>query len=254
MERAGSSSALDVSTPTQDLKFMLVSNVNVTNFVSVRLAGRSNYRIWKAQMLCLIKSQMLLHIIDAENPFPEDNMIVQYDQLVKGWIFGTMNDHVLNNFVDFNSAREVWMELESSLGQPIRDAEGISSNALDVSARAEDLRYILASNVNVSKFVLVKLSGSSNYDVWKSQMLCLIESHNLLHIIHAKVRFPGDGDPMTQKYDKLVKGWIFDTMSDQVIKEFVDYESVQYLWTELESTFTTSDTEGNSWVHLLFRH
>ncbi|KAJ0575682.1 hypothetical protein HanIR_Chr05g0215561 [Helianthus annuus] len=80
--------------------------VNVTNFVSVRLAGRSNYRIWKAQMFCLIKSQVLLHIIDAENPFPEDNMIVQYDELVKGWIFGTMSDHV-NNFV----------------GQPIRDSE-----------------------------------------------------------------------------------------------------------------------------------
>ncbi|KAF5804664.1 hypothetical protein HanRHA438_Chr05g0209411 [Helianthus annuus] len=73
---------------------------------TVRLAGRSNYRIWKAQMFCLIKSQVLLHIIDAENPFPEDNMIVQYDELVKGWIFGTMSDHV-NNFV----------------GQPIRDSE-----------------------------------------------------------------------------------------------------------------------------------
>ncbi|MFS7917553.1 hypothetical protein Hanom_Chr03g00190391 [Helianthus anomalus] len=108
---------------------------------------------------------------------------------------------------------------------------------------------MLASNVNVSKFVLVKLSGPSNYDVWKSQMLCLIESHNLLHIIHAEIRFPGDGDPMTQKYDKLVKGWIFDTMSDQVIKEFIDYDSVQYLWTELESTFTTSDTEGTSSIN-----
>ncbi|KAJ0743726.1 putative protein kinase AGC-RSK-2 family [Helianthus annuus] len=34
--------------------------VNVTNFVSVRLAGRSNYRIWKAQMFCLIKSQQTM--------------------------------------------------------------------------------------------------------------------------------------------------------------------------------------------------
>ncbi|MFS7940315.1 hypothetical protein Hanom_Chr05g00462981 [Helianthus anomalus] len=121
-----SSNALDdVSAPTHDLKFMMASNVNVSNFVSVKLSGRSSYDIWKAQMLCLIKSQALLHIIDAQYPFPEDkgvHMIAQYDQLVKGWIFGSFHEKLLKNFVDYSgTARKVWMELE------LREAEGTYS-------------------------------------------------------------------------------------------------------------------------------
>ncbi|KAJ0800108.1 hypothetical protein HanPI659440_Chr03g0099211 [Helianthus annuus] len=127
MDMGGSSNILDVSAATEDVKYRLTSNVNVSNFVSVKLSGRINYKIWKAQMLCLIKSQALLHIIDAENSDPGSkgvHMIAQYDQLVKGWIFGTMGDHVLNNFVDFESAQEVWMELQSRFGLPIRNTKG----------------------------------------------------------------------------------------------------------------------------------
>ncbi|KAM0006823.1 putative ankyrin repeat-containing domain-containing protein [Helianthus debilis subsp. tardiflorus] len=65
-------------------------------------------------MLCLIKSQVLFNIIDAEHPFPGDkSMIAQYDQLVKGWIFCSVNEKVLKHLVHFNTAREVWRKLES---------------------------------------------------------------------------------------------------------------------------------------------
>ncbi|KAJ0606792.1 putative ankyrin repeat-containing domain, PGG domain, ankyrin repeat-containing domain superfamily [Helianthus annuus] len=237
MEMAGSSNAPDVSTPTHDMKFMQASNINVSNFVSVKLSGLSNYKIWKAQMLCLIKSQVLLHIIDANHPFPVDkdvHMIEQYNELVKGWIFGSVNENELKDLVDMGTAQEVWMKLESLFNLPVSDTEGVPSNVIDVSTRTEDLRYMLASNVDVSDFVSVKLTNY-NYDVWKSQILCLIESHDLLHIIHAKARFPWDkGDPMTQAYDKLVRGWILNTITNYVLEDFHFYRSVQLLWRNLE--------------------
>ncbi|KAJ0942206.1 hypothetical protein HanPSC8_Chr03g0089211 [Helianthus annuus] len=127
MEMGGSSNALDVSAPTQYIQAL---TVNVSNFVSVKLSGRSNYKIWKAQMLCLIKSQVLLHIIDANHPFPGDkgvHMIEQYNELVKGWIFGSVNENVLKDLVDMGTAQEVWMKLESLFNQPVSDTEGTCS-------------------------------------------------------------------------------------------------------------------------------
>lgn len=57
------------------------------------------------------------------------------------------------------------------------------ANVLDVSLRIEDLEYMQASNVNVSNFVSVKLSGEENYEIWKAQMLCLKESQQMRGII-----------------------------------------------------------------------
>ncbi|KAI7757481.1 LOW QUALITY PROTEIN: hypothetical protein M8C21_019272 [Ambrosia artemisiifolia] len=122
MEIASSSNELHVSTPTHDLKFMMASNVNVSNFVSVKLSGCSNYNIWKAQMLCLIESQVLLHILNGEQLFPVDkgtHMISQYDKLVKGWIFGSVNEKVLKDLIDSGTAQEVWMKLESLFNLPV---------------------------------------------------------------------------------------------------------------------------------------
>ncbi|KAF5812988.1 hypothetical protein HanXRQr2_Chr03g0092961 [Helianthus annuus] len=245
MEMGGSSNALDVSTPTHDMKFMQASNINVSNFVSVKLSGGNNYKIWKAQMLCLIKSQVLLHIIDANHPFPVDkgvHMIEQYNELVKGWIFGSVNENVLKDLVDLGTAQEVWMKLESLFNLPVSDTEGVPSNVLDVSTRTEDLRYMLASTVDVSDFVSVKLTNH-NYDVWKSQILSLIESHDLLHIIHAKARFPWDkGDPMTKTYDKLVRGWILGTLTNHLFfRGFQVYRPVQLLWRGLELRYAGGD-------------
>ncbi|KAI7738477.1 hypothetical protein M8C21_030391, partial [Ambrosia artemisiifolia] len=251
MEIGGSTNAPDVSATTQDLKFMMESSVNVSNFVSVKLSGHRNYKIWKAQLLCLIKSQALLHFIDAEHPFPGDNgMTAQYDELVKGWIFGSVKEKVLKDLVDLGTAQEVWMKLGSLFNQPTSNTEGTSSNALDVSApdaiapvvyaMREDLKYLQALNVDVSNFVSEKLVGKINYHTWRTEMYHLIESHELLHIIHAEeARFPWDeGDPMTQKYDSLVRGWILNTMNINRHDEYRIYRSVQLMWRKLESTFT----------------
>ncbi|KAI7749463.1 hypothetical protein M8C21_020048 [Ambrosia artemisiifolia] len=239
---------------------MQASNINVSNFVSVKLSGRSNYKIWKAQLLCLIESQLLLHIIDAQNQFPMDkgvHMIAQYDKLVKGWIFGSVNEKVLNDLVDLGTAQMVWMKLDSLFNLPLSDTEGDSSNAPDVSTidaiapvistMREDLKYLQALNVDVSNFVSENLVGKINYHTWKTDMLFLIESHELVHIIHAEARFPQDkADPLTKKYDSLVRGWLLSTMNDTQSDEFRMYRSVQEMWKRLESTFTYQPKTSDS--------
>ncbi|KAK9071023.1 hypothetical protein SSX86_009591 [Deinandra increscens subsp. villosa] len=105
--------ALDVSAPnTQDLKYMQASNVNVSGFVSVRLSSQTDYRVWKAQMVCLIETQRLRGVIDIDCRLPGDN-IEQYEQLVKGWIFGSIDKRIFKKLESESSARQVWKKLES---------------------------------------------------------------------------------------------------------------------------------------------
>ncbi|XP_076911848.1 uncharacterized protein LOC143569953 [Bidens hawaiensis] len=220
--------------------------VTVSNFVSVKLSGHNNYHIWKAQMICLLESLELLHIINADYPFPVGkgvHMILQYDKLVKGWIFGSMEEKVLKDFIDYSSVQSIWRQLETRFNRPISYTEG---DSVDVSALREDLKYIQVSNVNVSNFVSVKLSGYNNHRIWKAQMMCLLESQELLHIIEVKARsllsldFCGH---ITKKYDNLVKGWILGTMNDQLLKTFAGYDSVQLIWKKLESKVFTPEID-----------
>nr|GEW58145.1 hypothetical protein [Tanacetum cinerariifolium] len=111
--------SLDVSAQlVEDLKFMQASNVNVFNCLShsVKLSSQYNYHIWKAQMLCLMESQLMHGIIDAKFDRPEAKsikIIKQYDSLLKGWIYGSLNEEVLKNVVGCEYARDVWAKLES---------------------------------------------------------------------------------------------------------------------------------------------
>ncbi|PWA39889.1 Ankyrin repeat-containing protein [Artemisia annua] len=102
--------------PMEDLKYLQASNVNVANFVSVKLSSQIHYHVWKAQMLCLMESQQMRGIIDANFDSPEAKsikIIKQYDSLLKGWIYGALNEEVLKNVVGCESARDVWTKLES---------------------------------------------------------------------------------------------------------------------------------------------
>ncbi|MFS8028091.1 hypothetical protein Hanom_Chr16g01506411 [Helianthus anomalus] len=100
----------------------------------------------------------------------------------------------------------------------------------------ETVEYMHASNINVSNFVSVKLSGRNNYHIWKVQMLGLIETRGLLQITN-------DGavgvESITENYRHLVRGWIFSTLNDQVLEDFYDFYGsyVQDIRRQLESTF-----------------
>lgn len=109
----------------EDSEFMHASNVNVFNFVSVKLSGKSNYNIWKAQMLCLLKNQKMHAIIENQSSSIEkhwsDKILRQYDNLFKGWIFASLNEKVFDRVKAYDSGSIVWETLES-LYDPISSA------------------------------------------------------------------------------------------------------------------------------------
>ncbi|KVH88656.1 Ankyrin repeat-containing protein [Cynara cardunculus var. scolymus] len=118
-----------------------------------------------------------------------------------------------------------------------------SVEMVDSSARIEDLKYLSASNVNVSNFVSVKLSGESNYGVWKSQMLCLMETRKMRGIVDPKFDGPDATDVETLKqYDSLLKGWIFGSVSEHVLRTVVNLGSAIAVWKKLQLVFDHDDS------------
>ncbi|XP_059281680.1 uncharacterized protein LOC132035423 isoform X2 [Lycium ferocissimum] len=111
------------STSTAYNTYPYPSTLNVANFVTIKLSDSSNYRLWKAQMLCLLRSQELFGFVDGtiQPPNEHGNGAIanqdyckweKSDQLVKGWIFGSLAKEMLQNVAEKVSARDVWLELE----------------------------------------------------------------------------------------------------------------------------------------------
>ncbi|KAK6147604.1 hypothetical protein DH2020_018516 [Rehmannia glutinosa] len=117
--------------------------VNVANFVPTKLRRdhnkhSNNYRSWKEQMLCLMESQGLLGFVDGEIYPPEKatdvdgkitnsndyNYVVwrRSDRLVKGWILGAVSEEVVDSVVTFETARDVWLELENTFANKSQDS------------------------------------------------------------------------------------------------------------------------------------
>nr|GEV90272.1 ankyrin repeat-containing protein [Tanacetum cinerariifolium] len=96
-------------------EYMHASNVNVSNFVSVKLSGQSNYPIWKAQMLSLLDHLMIRDIVEnRENWFKStsEDFVKKYDILLKGWILGSLDEEVLVLFDYSACAHCTWLTLE----------------------------------------------------------------------------------------------------------------------------------------------
>ncbi|KAI3701568.1 hypothetical protein L6452_26749 [Arctium lappa] len=273
----------DYSARIEDLKYLYASNVNVSNFVSEKLSGSRKYHVWKAQMVCLMESQKLHGIVDPKFDGPgamHPVTIKQYDNLLKGWIFGSLSDDVLSTVVDIESARAVWIKLKSIYDsekkspeaeiQDVKDLHASNSkrnNSLqmaDYSARMEELKFLYATNVNVSNFVSEKLSGDSNYHVWKEQMLCLMDSQKMLDMVQDK--YDNQGVPMfwevsrsvdtatnfkrLDQYESLLKGWILGSLNQDVLRTVVKLGSAREVWWKLKVIY---DQQENSPKDSAFR-
>uniref|UniRef100_M1DB75 Retrotransposon Copia-like N-terminal domain-containing protein n=1 Tax=Solanum tuberosum TaxID=4113 RepID=M1DB75_SOLTU len=46
------------------------------------------------------------------------------------------------------------------------------------------------SLINVASFVSIKLAGRSNYIPWRTQIVCLLQSHDLLDFVDGTIQFP----------------------------------------------------------------
>ena len=112
----------------EELKYLYASNVNFSIFVSEKLSGSRNYHVWKVQMVCLMESQKMGGIVDDTFYGPGailDDTIKQYDNLLKGWIFGSLSEDVLSIVVNLKSARAVWEKLKSIYDSKKPSAQGI---------------------------------------------------------------------------------------------------------------------------------
>ncbi|KAL4563845.1 hypothetical protein LXL04_027893 [Taraxacum kok-saghyz] len=95
----------------------------------------------------------------------------------------------------------------------------------------EEYPYPYPSNVYTPSFVTVKLNGKDKYGIWKTQILCLLESHGMLGFIdgthvnpHTSVTGKekvGDHETrqgLWRRSDALVKGWILGSLSEETFR------------------------------------
>ncbi|KAJ0532696.1 putative ankyrin repeat-containing domain, PGG domain, ankyrin repeat-containing domain superfamily [Helianthus annuus] len=107
---------------------------------------------------------------------------------------------------------------------------------MSTSAGTQDLNYLYASIANVSNFVSVKLSGNNNYHVWKSQMLCLLDSNNMGGIVDPIFVGPRYSSTDTvRQYDSLAKGWILGSVCEDLLVDVHNFSSAKAVWEELKS-------------------
>ncbi|KAL1551471.1 hypothetical protein AAHA92_19313 [Salvia divinorum] len=98
--------------------------------------------------------------------------------------------------------------------------------------------------VNVGSFVSVKLRRDRNkrynYEAWREQMLCLLESQGLAGLIEATP--PRNRDDAWRRADRLVKGWILGALSDEIIKMVAKSRTARDVWSMLEYKLTKAKT------------
>ncbi|KAK6119946.1 hypothetical protein DH2020_046314 [Rehmannia glutinosa] len=113
------------------------------------------------------------------------------------------------------------------------------------------------STVNAANVVPTKLwfnNTNTNYQAWKEQLLCLIQSQGLLGFIDGtnappseNVADPADGTTVAVvknhdydlwiRTDMLVKGWILCSLNDDVVYTLSTFKTSRDIWVELENRF-----------------
>ena len=127
---------------SQTSKYPYPSNLNVGNFVTIRLT-QTNFLLWKTQVMGLIESQEMYGFINGEYPMPDKYVLLPDDdsaeksmgenpeyttwrrsnRLLRGWITGTLSEEVLNLVVGLETSSEVWATLVDSFAQESQERE-----------------------------------------------------------------------------------------------------------------------------------
>ncbi|GJR64403.1 ankyrin repeat-containing domain, PGG domain protein [Tanacetum coccineum] len=119
--------------------------------------------------------------------------------------------------------------------------------------------YPYPSHVIAPNFVTVKLSGRNKYNMWKTQMICLLESYHMFGFIEGQFPCPaGDGKRKVGDMeawvasDSLVKGWILGSLSEDAVNKAVNHLThkqkktvftAKDLWDELKHSYGPSVRE-----------
>ncbi|XP_073152209.1 uncharacterized protein [Henckelia pumila] len=119
-------------------------------------------------------------------------------------------------------------------------------------ASSTSAKYPWPSTVNVANFVTVRpqLDRSNlqrsikGYMLWKEQMICMLESQDLLGFIDGTTPSPppdsDNGESMGKLWrrtDRLVKGWIFGSIMHDALDAVVGLDSSMEVWLKLDNLF-----------------
>lgn len=135
-----------------------ISSANVANFIPAKLdwlpGADTNYKTWREQMLCLIRSQGLMHYIDGTTSLPlppnQDYSIWERNNaLVKGWILGSISYEIASIVLELESAQSVWSILESKFGRSLRKTDG-TENIFPFSISIQEKSKMIFRCKNIS--------------------------------------------------------------------------------------------------------
>lgn len=98
------------------------------------------------------------------------------------------------------------------------------------------------SLVNSASFVFIKLCGESNYIPWRTQIVCLLQSHDLFKFVDGTIQEEEKDDYNLQRKmnDELVKACIFGSLGDQLLEDKAIHEldTARQVWLVLEQRYT----------------
>ncbi|KAK1423051.1 hypothetical protein QVD17_18345 [Tagetes erecta] len=102
-------------------------------------------------------------------------------------------------------------------------------------------KYAFPSHVSVQSFVTVKLNDKHMYNIWKTQMLSLLESHDMLEYVNESNLVMKAGDERNRR-DALVRGWILGSISEHAaiavlnsLKSKQTCFTAKHVWDQVQS-------------------
>ncbi|KAL4560218.1 hypothetical protein LXL04_032367 [Taraxacum kok-saghyz] len=121
---------------------------------------------------------------------------------------------------------------------------------VDEAAAMAASAYPYPYTANVANFVSVKLTGHEMYPLWKTQMLCLIEGHDMLGFIDGTLEPPPDTNPDAAQWwrrsDALLRGWILGSLSNDILTNIIGLKTAKDVWVKLESSYNSPTPEFSS--------
>ena len=121
---------------------------------------------------------------------------------------------------------------------------------------------MISLSLNVGNFVTLKLT-SSNYPLWREQVLGLAESQDLVHHLTNETPIPPKfaiQNPDTtatrntsstptkefvarQKSDRLLRGWIIGTLSEEALGLVIGIDTAIAVWEALKEAYAQDSQE-----------
>nr|XP_043610435.1 ankyrin repeat-containing protein ITN1-like isoform X2 [Erigeron canadensis] len=111
----------------------------------------------------------------------------------------------------------------------------------DIVSSSPEEAYPYPYTVNVANFITVRLSGADKYPFWKTQMLCLIQGHDMSGFIDGSL--DPNPSPGWRRSDALLRGWMLGSLTEDVLvtSNVVTLKTAKDIWMRLEASYDNSN-------------